>query len=178
MIFANLLLVSEGLDFLKTPPNATYAILGVAVILGLITSLINVKMMNLDEYKRMMLDSKKNQAEMMAAVKSGNQRRIDRAQKKQQELMGQQGKMSMDRMKISLFFFIPFILIWQVLGNFFGNSVIAFFPFDAPYIPRELTVANWYLLCSFGGNIIVSRVLGLTFEIDPDESAVKEDEQE
>jgi uncharacterized membrane protein (DUF106 family) len=125
-----------------------------------------------------MIESKKVQAEMMEATKTGNQRRIDRAQKKQQELMQIQSKNSMDRMKISLFTFIPLILLWQFIWNFFGGGTIAYFPFDAPYIPKEFNVGNWYIMCSFASNIVISRVFGVTFEIDPAESAVTPDEED
>jgi uncharacterized membrane protein (DUF106 family) len=168
-------LVSQGLDFLKTPPFATYAILTIAVGLSFITSFINVKMMDLKAYRKMMLDSAKAQHQMMEAAKSKNQRAIDKAQKKQQEVMGQQSKMSMDRLKISLFFMIPFLLIWQLLNGFFGNVIIANFPFQFPLIPTELSVANWYILCSFSSSVIISRLLGLTFEIDPEERTVKDE---
>jgi len=167
-------LVALELDFLKTPPMATYAILVIAVSLGLLTSFVNARMTDLKAYRRMMLDSARAQHQMMEAAKSGNQRAIDKAQKKQQEVMGQQSKMSMDRMKISLFFMIPFLLIWQLLGSFFGNTIIAYFPFQFPFIPLELSVANWYLICSFASSVLISRLLGLTFEIDPEERTIDE----
>ncbi len=167
-------LVALELDFLKTPPLATYAILVIAVSLGLLTSFVNARMTDLKAYRRMMLDSARAQHQMMEAAKSGNQRAIDKAQKKQQEVMGQQSKMSMDRMKISLFFMIPFLLIWQLLGSFFGNTIIAYFPFQFPFIPLELSVANWYLICSFASSVLISRLLGLTFEIDPEERTIDE----
>ncbi len=169
------IMVALELDFLKTPPMATYAILVIAVGLGTLTSFVNVKMMDLKAYRKMMIDSAKAQTQMMAAAKSGNQRAIDKAQKKQQEVMGQQSKMSMDRLKISLFFMIPFLLIWQLLGSFFGSIIIAYFPFSFPLIPSQLSVANWYLICSFCSSIIISRVLGLTFEIDPEERTIKDE---
>jgi len=168
-------LVALELDFLKIPPFATYSILVIAVGLGFITSFVNARMTDLNAYRKMMLESAKAQHQMMEAAKSGNQRAIDKAQKKQQEVMGQQSKMSMSRMKISLFFMIPFLLIWQLLGSFFGNVIIAYFPLEFPFIPTELTVANWYLLCSFASSVVVSRLLGLTFEIDPEERTVKDE---
>ncbi len=81
-------LVALELDFLKTPPFATYSILVIAVGLGLITSFVNARMTDLKAYRKMMLDSAKAQHQMMEAAKSGNQRAIDKAQKKQQEVMG------------------------------------------------------------------------------------------
>jgi uncharacterized membrane protein (DUF106 family) len=168
-------IIALELDFLKTPPFATYAILAIAISLGLITSFVNARMTDLKSYRKMMLDSARAQHQMMDAAKSGNQRAIDKAQKKQQEVMGQQSKMSMDRMKISLLFMIPFLLIWQLLGSFFGNIIIAYFPFDFPMVPKELSVANWYLICSFASSVIISRLLGLTFEIDPEERSIKDE---
>jgi hypothetical protein len=38
-----------------------------------------------------------------------------------------------------------------------------------------MSLPNWYFFCSIATSVIISRVLGLTFEIDPDESAVKDD---
>ncbi len=161
--------VAQSLDIFKTAPYATFAIFVIAAGLGLMTSLINIKVMDLKEYRKMMVDSAKVQHEVMEAAKSGNQRAMDKARKKQSEVMGRQSKMSMDRLKISLFFLVPFWLIWTLLGSFFGSTVIALFPFDAPIIPHALSVQNWYIVCSFATNILISHALGLTFEIDPSE---------
>jgi uncharacterized membrane protein (DUF106 family) len=43
-------------------------------------------------------------------------------------------------------------------------------PFDAPLFGTELTMINWYFLCSISTNILFQRILGLTFEIEPRES--------
>ena len=156
-------------SFLQEPPQATYFIMFLSLGLGLATSLVNRMFMNLDEYREMTIESQRVRQELMEAMRSGNQRRIDRAQTRQKQLMSEQNKMTMGRMKISLFFMIPFILIWQVLTRFFGGITIALFPFDVPFIPQNFSVANWYILCSLTFNIIISRVLGLTFEIDPED---------
>jgi uncharacterized membrane protein (DUF106 family) len=171
MSLNGILFFSQALDisFLQEPPQATFFIMILSLVLGLATSLVNRMMMDLDAYREMTLESQRVRQEMMEAMKSGNQRRIDKAQNRQKQLMSQQNKMTMDRMKISLFFMIPFILIWQLLTRFFGGITIAVFPFDVPLIPKNFSVANWYVLCSLTFNIIISRVLGLTFEIEPEE---------
>jgi uncharacterized membrane protein (DUF106 family) len=116
-----------------------------------------------------MIESARARKEMMDATRSGNQRRIDKAQKHQSDLMQQQSKMSMDRMKSSMLFTVPMLLVWPSLGKFFGDTIVAFFPFDFPYIPREFSFIQWYLLCSFSMNVVLNRVFGLTFEIDPED---------
>lgn len=163
-------LVAVDFSFLQQPPMATIFILVLSATISLATSIANRRVIDLEEYKKMMIESSHVRQEMMTATKSGNQRRISRAQNRQQELMKAQSKMSMDRMKTMLFFMIPFLLIWQFLGSFFGKTIIAYMPFSAPFWGSELTIGNWYILCSIASNIIISRVLGLTFEIDPKES--------
>ena len=164
-------LVAAGLDFLKQPPMSTVFILALSACINLIMSLVNRRTMNLDEYRRMMEESHHAQRELMAAMRSGNQRRISRAQRKQQEVSQAQLKMSGDRMKTTLFFMVPILLMWPVLGNFFGRGTIAYMPFDAPLFGTKLNLVNWYFLCSISTNILFQRVLGFTFEIEPAESS-------
>jgi uncharacterized membrane protein (DUF106 family) len=157
------------LSMFQEPPYATLAIIAITLTLATITSFIGVRSLDLEQYKRLMIESARARSEVMEATRSGNQRRIDKAQKRQSELMQQQSKMSMDRMKSSMLFTLPLILVWPSLGRFFGDIVIAYFPFDFPYIPREFTFIQWYLLCSFTLNVFLNRIFGLTFEIDPED---------
>lgn len=162
-------LAALDLSFLREPPTATVFILFLTIALNLATSLITRMTTNMEDYRRMTIESKRAQQEVMAAMRSGNQRRIAKAQKRQQDMMGAQSKMSMDRLKITMFFLIPLLLIWQVLNSFFGGGTIAFFPFNFPFIPTELNIGGWYIFCSFASSVIIQRVLGLMFEVDPED---------
>jgi uncharacterized membrane protein (DUF106 family) len=153
----------------QQPPYATIAIMVISLALAVFTSYIGVRSLDLELYRRLMIESARARKEMMDATRSGNQRRIDKAQKHQSDLMQQQSKMSMDRMKSSMLFTVPMLLVWPSLGKFFGDTIVAFFPFDFPYIPREFSFIQWYLLCSFSMNVVLNRVFGLTFEIDPED---------
>lgn len=161
--------VAADLSFLKQPPVATVFVLLLSAAINLVMTLASRRTMNLDEYRRMMEEANYVQRELMAAMRSGNQRRISRAQKRQQELSQLQLKSSGDRMKTSMFFIIPILIFWPILNNFFGANIIAYVPFDAPLLGLELKMVGWYFLCSFATNIIFQRVLGLTFEIEPRE---------
>ena len=153
----------------QTPPMATLAIMGISLTLAIITSVIGARSIDLEENRRLMIASSRARKEMMEATRSGNQRRIDKAQRRQQELLQQQTALTNSRMRSSMLFTIPMLLIWPTLGRFFGDSIIAHFPFNFPYIPREFSFFQWYLLCSFSLNTIMNRVFGLTFEIDPED---------
>jgi uncharacterized membrane protein (DUF106 family) len=163
-------LVSLNIDFLQQPPYATLFILLLTLAINIVMSYANKRSMDLDAYRNMMVESARARKELMEAMKTGNQRRISKAQTRQNELMKAQQKASSGRMKLTMYVMIPFILIWQVLNGFFGKTIIAYMPFNAPFFPEELTIGNWYLLCSLSVNIILSRIIGLTFEIDPDDS--------
>jgi uncharacterized membrane protein (DUF106 family) len=163
-------LVSVNIDWLRQPPYATLFILVLTTAINLVMSYFNKRSMDLDAYRKMMIEGARARKEVMEAMKSGNQRRISKAQNRQNELLKEQNKASMGRMKLTLYVFVPFIIIWNVLNSFFGKTVIAYMPFNAPFFPEELTIGNWYILCSISVNIILSRIAGITFEIDPDDS--------
>jgi len=165
-------LAAMDLGFLKQPPASTLFILVLSAAISLATSVANRMVVDMDEQKRRTVESHHLRQELMAATRSGNQRRIAKAQKRQQQMMKTQQKMTMDRMKIMLLFFIPLILIWQVLRKFLGGvEYIALMPFKVPWIAPEgtLSFASWYILCSISINIVIQRVLGFTFEIEPRE---------
>lgn len=164
-------LASADLSSLQQPPIATILILLLSIALNLVIGFLGRRSMDLDEYRRIMTESRVAQQEVMAAMKSGNQRRISKAQKRQQELSQESMKISGNRMKTSLFYIIPLMILWPVLGRFFGDAIIAYMPFKSPFSGLELKMFNWYFLCSIASSIIIQRVLGLTFEIYPDESA-------
>jgi uncharacterized membrane protein (DUF106 family) len=161
--------IALELSQFQTAPMATLAIMGISVLLATVTSFIGVRSLDLENYKRLMIESSKARKEVMDATRSGNQRRIEKAQREQQDLMAQQSKVSMDRMKSSMLFTLPMLLIWPSFGRFFGDTIVAYFPFNFPWIPREFTFVQWYLICSFSFNILINRVFGLTFEIDPED---------
>ena len=163
-------LVSFNIDFLQQPPYATIFILVLTLAINMVMSYANKRSMDLPAYRKMMVEGSRARKEVMEAMKSENQRRITKAQNRQNELMKEQNKASMGRMKLTMYVFIPFILIWQVLNGFFGKSIVAYMPFNAPFFPDELIIGNWYLLCSISVNIVLSRIIGLTFEIDPDDN--------
>jgi uncharacterized membrane protein (DUF106 family) len=164
-----LIQVALDLSAYSTPPEATFVIMGIAVVLATVTSYIGVRSMDLEAYKRLTIESHKVRSELMEATRSGDQRKISKAQRRQQDLMQQQSKISMDRMKSSMFFTLPLLLLWPTLGRFFGDIKVAYFPFDFPWIPRELSFIQWYLICSLTFNIILNRVFGLSFEIEPED---------
>lgn len=160
-------LVSLELDSFAQLPLSTYAIMGITATITLVTSLWRKRTTNIEEFKRKKIASSHAQQEVMAAMRSGNQRRIEKAQKRQQEASQEQMKMLNAQMKNNLLILLPLLLIYPALNTFFGSEIVAVMPFSFPYLGQELTYFNWYLLNSFFTKTIFDRILGLEFEIEP-----------
>jgi uncharacterized membrane protein (DUF106 family) len=109
------------------------------------------------------------QKEFNEAKKSGNKQLLAKAQKRQAAIMSVQSKMMMERMKVTFVFFIPFILVWQVLAKFYSSiGFVARSPFSIPYLLEgpsslggiQVSYFTWYFLCSLAISLPLSRFLG------------------
>ena len=158
-------LTEFSLDTLQVTPYSTLFILVISTVMSLIVSLVNRMTTNIDEYREWTTKSALLRRDMMKAMQSGNKRLVEKLQKDQQESMKAQTKMSMQRLKLTLYFMIPFFLIWGILQSFYGNNIVAIMPFDLPYIGTRLDLFWWYFFCSMLCNVLIQRLLGLTFEV-------------
>jgi uncharacterized membrane protein (DUF106 family) len=157
-------------------PSSTFFILGVAGALSIASNLANRFMVDVRAMKEISAEVKAWQEEFNRARKSGDKQLIAKATKKQSAMMRLQSKMMMDRMKVTLIFFVPFLLVWNVLSGFYGHlpggGFTAFSPFHVPWLlegpkvlpnadlPIKITYFTWYLLCSFAISLPLSRLLG------------------
>ena len=161
-------LVAQTLDFLKEPPASTLFLMVLAFVVSALTTYISKRSMNVEEYRRSMEESTHAQQELMAAMRSGNQRRIQKAQQRQKDSQQAQMKNSNSQMKSSMYTMIPLLIMWQILGGFYGRSAgVAWMPFDPILFGTKLNYITWYIICSFTASIVMRRVFGLSFEIEP-----------
>jgi len=163
-------LVAQSLDFLKDPPTSTIFLMVLAFVISAITTYITKRYMNVEEYKNSMIESSHAQQELMAATKSGNQRRIQKAQQRQKEAQQIQMKHSSAQTKTTMYTIIPIMIMWQILGRFYGRSTgVAWMPFDPIlWSGRKLNYITWYVICSFTASLIMRRLFGISFEIEPE----------
>jgi len=159
-----------------TIPNSTFFILGVAGILAITSNLANRFLVDLRAMKEMSAEVKAWQEEFNKARKSGDKQLLAKATKKQAAIMRLQSKMTWDRMKVTFTFFIPFLLVWNVLSMFYGGGPERMFTAHSPFfvrwllegpslisnvpLPIKLSYFTWYLICSFAISLPTSRLLG------------------
>ena len=162
-------LVAQSMDFLKDPPVSTLFLKVLAFAVSALTTYISQRSMNVEEYRKSMEESTHAQQELMAAMRSGNQRRIQKAQQRQKGSQQTQMKNSNAQMKTSMYTMIPMLIMWQILGGFYGRSIgVAWMPFNPVlWSGTKLNYITWYIICSFTASIIMRRLFGLSFEIEP-----------
>lgn len=144
-------------------PLSTIFVLFLAVLLTFITSLANRLLTNREQLLSWRKQTSEWQKEFNEARKSGDKKELDKAMRKQKQIMQIQSKMFMQQMKVTLIFIVPFFLFWTWLQGVYTIKAVAFLPGFG-----GLTVFYWYLLCSFMFGTIFSHVLGIGMGV-PDE---------
>jgi len=149
-------------------PESTVFVLFLAVILTLITSLANRLLTNRQQLGEWRKQISEWQKEFNEARKSGDKKQLDKAMRKQKQIMQIQSKMFTQQMKVSLIFIVPFFLFWTWLNSAYtikGVAIIVAFlpgwPLGPAGHPGGLTVFYWYLICSLMFGTIFSHVLGI-----------------
>jgi len=138
------------------PPLSTFFILGLALLLTFITSIVNRLLTNKEQLASWRKELSEWQAELSKARKSGDKKLLDKAMRKQKQIMQIQSKMFSQQMKISLIFIVPFFLFWTWLNGLFAGLTVAYLPGFG-----GLTVFYWYLFCSLAFGTMFSHMLGI-----------------
>jgi len=149
---------------LQEIPFSTIFIFLLGAVISLLTSLANRLLTDPEKSKAWKKEIAEWNVELRKAKREGDKKRIEKLMKKQQSILKLQGKMSWQTMKVWLIFFVPLIIIWQILGGFYGLVPIAYFPGVGPNIPIPLfglSLIWWYMLCSVFFNTVFSHMLGL-----------------
>ncbi len=151
------MLITLFIDWLLTPhaPSATIFILLLSVFLTLLTSLVNRLFTNPDQLRAWRKEIKEWRDEFREAQRGKDKKKLAKVEKQKARIMKLQQKMSWQSMKVSLLFFVPFIIIWQVLWSIYREP-IAFLPGFGP-----LSIVLWYFLCSIFFSTIFSRAFGV-----------------
>ena len=151
--------VSKALfiDWLLSPqaPGATIFILLICIFMTSLTSGVNRLFSKPEQLRAWRKEVKEWTDQFRDASRKKDQKRLDKLGKQKSRIMKLQQKMSWQSMKVSLLFFIPFIILWQVLWSIYSEPV-AFLPGFGP-----LTIILWYLVCSLFFNSLFSRALGV-----------------
>lgn len=153
-------------EVLQSIPISTLFMVSLAAVISLLTSVVNHLVSDPEKTKVWRKEVSTWNSDLRKAQKAGDKKTVDKLMKKQKQIMQIQTKTMWQSMKVTLIFFIPLLIIWQVLGGFFGATPIAYFPglgpvLELPIIGRINSLIWWYLLCSLFFGTVFSHVFGL-----------------
>jgi uncharacterized membrane protein (DUF106 family) len=162
-------LVASLFQPMATPPWSTVLILIVNIALAFVSIWATNRFTDVEKMKQDMAEVKVWQDKLKAARKSMDPIALQEVASEQGRIMRINSSMMGARMKPMCYFFIPFILIFTILGAIFQNGIVAILPFNIeealPFLTGwlgrptaegfGLTFYGFYLLVGFGlGNLL------------------------
>ena len=138
------------------PPGGTIFILLLALCLSFITTLVNRLLANPKQQREWRKEISEYNSQLLKARKADDKKLLAKLKKQESRIMQLQTKMFWQSMKVSLIFFVPFLIIWQLLIGIFGVAPLVFVPGIGP-----LSVFLWYFLCSMMFSVLFSRLMGV-----------------
>ncbi|HDN63296.1 MAG TPA: DUF106 domain-containing protein [Candidatus Bathyarchaeota archaeon] len=149
-------------EWMLTPPGSTVFIFIFSMIFSFAISGTQRLLTNPSKLNAWRKEVAKWTSEYREAVKKQDKKLISKLKKKETKIMNLQKKILWHTMRVSMFFFVPILLIWQFfLIPVYGRNPVAYLPGFGP-----LDLTSWYLVCSFMFSTLVQRALKLTPQTD------------
>ncbi len=148
------------------PPLYAYSlfiILGVGMIVSLLATLLNKRMVNWNLVRKNKAEIAKYQKELREAMKKRDAKEVHKLQQRRKEISKLQGEMFSQTFKPTIVYIIPMMAIYLLLFNFYSGWVVAWLPFsiDIPFLGRLVAfgVGLWYFITSFGFSQIFRKIM-------------------
>jgi len=131
--------------------EAGYIIALISMGLAVMSALVRKAVLDQEKMKETKEKLKRHQEEMKQATKSGDTKKLQKAQ-------GEMMKLTMENLKHSfrpmLITFVPFILVFTWLRDQYGSAgtVASLAGFDLGWF-------WWYLICAMAVSIIINKIL-------------------
>lgn len=160
----------------KMLSNPTYFIMGVAILISLILTLVNMFVINQKRMKEINSEVKAYNKKLMKATRKNNQEELDKLKKKKPQIMQLQQelmKMQMPMFLSMLPFFVVFLLLRRLAeAQAWGEFLL--FPwcpslaaasagtcFALPLFGASLGWLGWYIVCSMPFTSFFRKLLGV-----------------
>jgi len=144
-------------------PYSTLFILLLAFTVSFATQLTSRFLTNREQLQAWNKEITQWRSALMEARRRGDKRAIAKLQRQERHIMQLQSKTMWQSMKTSLLWFAPLMIMWYVFLPFLGftiDKIVAYVPWvSGP--PFALSVFLWYLICSFLGSALFTRLFGL-----------------
>jgi uncharacterized membrane protein (DUF106 family) len=166
---------------LAPPPYSTLGILGISLLLAVITSLVNKRLLDIPRLRKITAEVQSWSSEYFKAQRSKDTKALEKLNKKKEYIDKLRAEMMKQQFRPTLFFAVPLLVLFYVLNTFYGHALVAMLPFEpiAPFNAWAGHVAAngqcllqggtggpcapfylWYLICSVTSYQVIQRLLG------------------
>ncbi len=142
-------------------PTSTLIIMAISIIISFVNMGINrlliTRMVGWEQYRTMQREIAEYRSQTMAAIRSKDQKLLDKLKRKESQINNMQMKISKPQ-----FVLLPISFSYIVIWIFFLTPTN--FPHALAYLPGVLSlpVVYWYFLCSLLFGTLASRIVGVT----------------
>ncbi len=143
-------------------PASTVFVMVLSAAISILVSTVNRMVIDVEKFKEYRREVNEFMKDLDAAKESDERRLETRLKRRQKKITQLQSWMMKQQLKLMVIFMVPFGILFPILNEVFSGLVIAYSPVTLPFIPREMGFFHWYLICSFGINLPLSRALGLS----------------
>ncbi|MEM4406071.1 MAG: EMC3/TMCO1 family protein [Candidatus Methanomethylicaceae archaeon] len=147
----------------KDFPYSALTILIISVGMALISSAVTRAVTDVERMRRRMVEVREWQSAYTKALRSKDQKQIDKLKKKEATIKRAQAEMMREQFKPLFFTMIPFIIFFYLFNGVFGYSqiTVAISPIDLPVIGTHFTFWTWYIITSFSFSALIQRIFNL-----------------
>ncbi|GBC74991.1 hypothetical protein HRbin06_00300 [archaeon HR06] len=146
------------------PPLSTFLVIIMALTVNIVSALARRYLTNIDRLRRMNMELKAWREELREAMLSRDKAKIEKLKKKEKVMNQIQSAMLWENLKPSIFFIIPFFLLWYFMSHLIGlETIIALSPIPIPLIFFQigppLNLWWWYLICSLAFSSTIIKLM-------------------
>ncbi|MGC9116098.1 MAG: EMC3/TMCO1 family protein [Conexivisphaera sp.] len=158
-------------DVLRVMPYSTLFVAAVALALNVVANAVTRATMDVEMYRRVQREYQEYQRQLRAALREGDPGKAEKVRKRYKPVEEQMLRLQLDRMKVSLYYLIPFIILYYILAWFMGQVPVAVSPYSFDLLIVSTTMpcgpgfamnmVTWYIFTSIAFSVVVTRLFGL-----------------
>lgn len=147
-----------------------FVVLGVSVAVSFLVTLLSKKMVNWQFVGESKAKISEFMKEYRDATRRQDRKRMHKMEAKRAEIQRLQGQVMTQQMKPTLFYIVPLLLLWSVLGATFSGWVVAWLPFgiDLPFFGSLVAFGfGWWYFLSFMAFSFIFRAIMIREDVKP-----------
>jgi len=159
--------IKNYLSFFLQMPYSSIFIFSVSLALNLAMMVAHRLLVDVNQLRENDMNIRKYMGKLKEAEKKGDKRTLKKLRRMEHRITQLQTLNAKQRSKVSFLFMVPLMVIYLILNVVFSGSSVVKLPLAIPFVGSgELPFVWWYFICHFTLYTMLSRLFGLTYEME------------